>query len=167
MKTREIIFWVFAFAVGLISLKLTSHMELWLKMCIRVPEVYVMALIYKKFVRKDNMTTKLNKWRFKGWLHYPLLVTGSFEFIYMIYKTRTEHIPHFEFEDMIEIILSTPIHLLLLALLATLPFYYAFTQFIFYIRIFTVWVYNNKRKWFETALVIEDIIVVGIVSLLA
>lgn len=166
MKFRELIFWVFTFVIGILSLKLTSHLDLWLKMCIRVPEVYIMAYIYKKFVNRGYMRTNVKKWRLKGWLHYLVLLIGVIEFIYMLYKTRIDHLPKLSIEEMVELLLNTPIHYILLAALMALPFYYAFVQFIFYLRIITVWVYNNRRKWFEISLLGEDIVIVGILSLM-
>jgi magnesium-transporting ATPase (P-type) len=165
MNIREITFWIFAIVIGITSLILTTHMPLWLKMCIRVPEVYLLALFYKKFVKKDRMKTKLSKWRLKGYLHYIVILIGIGEFVYVLIQSR-ELDGQTDLASLLQVFQESSFLLILLVFLLILPFYYAFIQMLFYLRIFTVWVYNNKRKWFELSLIAEDIFLVLLFSLL-
>lgn len=171
---REMLFYAFGILVGYINMKYLHQDNYFIRLIIRIPQVLLFLWLYKTFVNKGEMKTALTRFRFQGSLHYIVMAIGLLLYITMMIFAYNMHIKTGGgAEKHIETIINTFtqhnfMELLVLCIIVIIyifPVIYAITQLFFYLRLFTVYVYNHHRKFIILAIVIDDILVLAFVSI--
>jgi hypothetical protein len=166
-RIRSIIFWVVTIIVALINIKYVQFDSVLIRMMVRIPQVILLGMFYKYFVKKKEMKTTVSKWRLKNIWHYILMTFGLLEYILFsamhqlgLIKSNPED------ASILQNIDIRTLGLLIIVILICLPLYYFIVQLLLLSRIILVNVYNKKKKWFEVALVIDDVASVIVFSML-
>ncbi|PGF05021.1 hypothetical protein [Bacillus toyonensis] len=153
----------------------TAPLPYWERLLVRLCVLLVVTFLYKKFINKGEMKSKVNKYRLKGWKHHILMVIGIVMFGYIAYLKKNQY--HIETPKTIEgnvnnflesgLTVTSMVFAFLFALVCTLPIAYFFIQTMFYLRLVTVWVYNRNKKLLLLTIFIDEIVGLSIVTLMA
>ncbi|WP_255294065.1 hypothetical protein [Bacillus toyonensis] len=121
------------------------------------------------------MKTSVKSWRLKGKIHIILVISGLIEFICLGYiknlgVVETATTP----SESVDILVSTTqgqsltftIISLLLSTLVLIPVMYSLIQLLMYVRLATVWLYNNHRKWFTLSVIGFDLLFTALTSIM-
>lgn len=169
LVNKEMAFNLALVMFGLATVQFTSHLGFVSRILYRLVIVFTVMFLYRKFINKGEMKTEVNKWRLKGWVHYVVFIAGVVEFIGVVVIKNVVHIqtmqPMQPMEAM-QVLSVAGLVATVLSVLVCVPIMYFMVQSILYFRIFTVWVYNNKRRWFEVSLLLDEVLLVTLVSLL-
>ncbi|PGT89900.1 hypothetical protein [Bacillus thuringiensis] len=166
LVNKEVAFNLALIMFGLATFQFTSHLDFVNRLLYRLVIVTAVMFLYRKFINKGEMKTEVNKWRLKGWVHYAVFIVGIVEFVGVVIIKRVGHIQTMQPTEAIQVLSVAGLVAMVLSVLVCIPIMYFMVQSILYFRIFTVWVYNNKRRWFEVSLLLDEVLLVTLVSLL-
>jgi hypothetical protein len=157
---RIIIFWIITAILGFINFRYLQFHNVWLELLIRIPQAYSIGLIYHKYIKKEPMKTRLTKYKMKTIWQYILFAFGFVEYILFVILERVIHFsynPDLKTAKMLFLnFINESAIIIILSIIITLPIYYFYYQTIILIRIFTVWIFNNRPKYFPLFLGVEE-----------
>ncbi|MBX9158754.1 hypothetical protein [Bacillus cereus] len=155
---------------GVCMLQFTTHLNYGERLLYRVVLAAIVTFLYKKFINSGEMKTNVNKWRLKTKLHYVVGILGLVELLGVIVAKSMDKVQTMSPVAATHVLAETDFTLVavtaVVTVLVSLPLIYAILQLSLYARIFTVWVYNNKRRWFIPSLVLCEMFFISFISLI-
>lgn len=155
---------------GVCMLQFTTHLNYGERILYRIILAAIVTFLYKKFINSGEMKTNVNKWRLKNKLHYVVGILGLLELLGVVIAKSMNKVQTMSPVDATHALAETDFTLVvvtaIVTVLVSLPLMYAVIQLSLYARVFTVWVYNNKRRWFIPSLVLCEVFFISFISLM-
>jgi hypothetical protein len=171
-KNKERLFWVFLLVVTLINLQYFSFDNYFIRLAIRIPQVVLIFMIYRRFVNNNLLEINL-KYRLKGFWHHLVLVVGIVEFLVLVTANKIIAGKSNAYPDSLSVVMNafhnhfiTTILTLFVALILFVPLIYFLLFGTSKLRDITIWFYMNKIKYFFVFLIFEDVATTCFLSLL-
>jgi hypothetical protein len=175
-KLKTLAVFALSAVFALLYFKFTKDLPYLLRLMFKLPEVLLILWLLANWVGKKKQGIKT--WRFKSWwIHYPVMILGFIEIIWMFSLSRAMGIPQTMEQHPTAMVTDTAssfsgmpwpayVMLALFCIAITVLPLYGLMNFLFMTFRLNQWAYATDKRLVILVLILDDLVFSGLFSIL-